>query len=47
MSEISKAFDTGIGKIIQAERIESSSGARDIGGAIVTSTGRIVIAAGP
>lgn len=41
-----KSFPMSIGSIIQAERIESSSGARDIGGAIVTDTGRIVIAAG-
>ena len=45
MNEMLDTFGTCIGKIIQAERIESSSGARDIGGAIVTATGRIVVAA--
>lgn len=38
-------FQMNIGSIIQAERVESSTGSRDIGGAIATSTGRIVIAA--
>jgi len=38
-------LQTRIGKIIQAEKIPSLTGARDIGGAIVTRTGRIVIAA--
>ena len=46
MNEMVEAFQMGIGKIIQAERIESLTGARDIGGAIVTRTGRIVIAGG-
>jgi len=39
-------YDTRIGTIIQAEIIPSLTGARDIGGCIVTKSGRIVIAAG-
>lgn len=39
-------YKTRIGTIIQAEIIPSLTGARDIGGCIVTKTGRIVIAAG-
>ncbi len=39
-------YPTRIGRIIQTEMIPSLTGARDIGGAIVTNTGRIVIAAG-
>ena len=46
MSEMLEAFQIRVGKIIQAEKIESLTGARDIGGAIVTCTGRIVIAGG-
>jgi hypothetical protein len=41
-----KGFQTRIGTIIQTEIIPSLTGARDIGGCIVTNTGRIVIAAG-
>ncbi len=41
-----QSFPTRIGKIIQTQKIPSQSGARDIGGAVVTPTGRIVIAAG-
>ena len=41
-----KGFDTRVGEIIQTEIIPSLTGARDIGGCIVTKTGRIVIAAG-
>ena len=40
------SFATRIGTIVQAEHIPSLTGARDIGGAIVTRTGRVVIAAG-
>lgn len=39
-------FKTQIGTIVQAEMIPSLTGARDIGGCIVTKTGRIVIAGG-
>ncbi len=39
-------YNTRIGTIIQTEIISSLTGARDIGGEIVTKTGRIVIAAG-
>ena len=46
MSETVTSLSTRIGKIIQAVRIPSLTGARDIGGAAVTQTGRIVIAAG-
>jgi hypothetical protein len=42
----SNGFSTRIGDIVQAEMIPSLTRARDIGGAIVTNTGRIVIAAG-
>ncbi len=41
-----KTYNTRIGTIVQAEIIPSLTGARDIGGCIVTKTGRIVIAAG-
>lgn len=41
-----EGFSTRIGTIVRAEMIPSLTGARDIGGAIVTKTGRIVIAAG-
>jgi len=41
-----KGFHTRIGTIIQTEMIPSLTKARDIGGCIVTNTGRIVIAAG-
>ena len=40
------SFQTRIGKIISALKIPSLTDSRDIGGAIVTNTGRIVIAAG-
>ena len=39
-------FITRIGTIVQAEMIPTLTGARDIGGCIVTKTGRIVIAGG-
>ena len=43
---MSKELQTRIGKIIQAQTIPSLTGARDIGGAIVTRTGRTVISVG-
>ena len=46
MAEMLDTYPMRIGKIVQAEKITSLTGARDIGGAIVTCTGRIVIAAG-
>ena len=39
-------YHARIGTIVQTEMIPSLTGARDIGGSIVTKTGRIVIAAG-
>jgi len=44
---MSNGYCTRIGEIIQAEKISSLSGARDIGGSVVTNSGRVVIAAGP
>ena len=41
-----KNFPTRIGTVVQAEKIPSITGARDIGGAVVTRTGRVVIVAG-
>ena len=46
MNNQSAHFKTRIGNIIQTEKVASLTGARDIGGAIVTHTGRIVIAGG-
>lgn len=46
MSETLNTVATRIGTIVRAAHIPSLSGARDIGGCIVTRAGRIVIAAG-
>ncbi len=43
---MTKAFQTLIGKIVRAQKISSLTGARDIGGAIVTRSGRTVISVG-
>ncbi len=43
---MTQVFQTRIGKIIQTQKIQSLTGARDIGGAIVTRSGRTVISVG-